>query len=245
MYRVIVDPVPAGKNRKDLLLVMLLYAGVVLGMVSATIPVHARAAVPATSSLCETGKNQSPVSIDRPVEAVLDNLAFRQMDQLQPLTLASADGVAGFSAGNMLRFNQVQFGLKKLFVRIPSEHRIKGKQFAMELQLAYKTDAGEDLFVSLLFDEGAPNIYLQTLLDTVQPGSFESGFNPQSLLTSYGAYFVYSGSLTEPPCSEGVYWLVQAAVRYASREQIERLQQLLVHRPSRVTQPLYARLVLK
>lgn len=195
--------------------------------------------------LCTAGKNQSPINIDRPTESVLDKLRFRHLSLNSQLVEDDTRGSIEFPAGSFVGIDSVQYALKRLFVRIPSEHEIHGKKYSMELQLEHESEDGEAMFISLLFDAGAENDVLKGLLKTMHPGDFESGFDPQKLLKSYGAYYLYNGSLTQPPCSEGVRWVVEASIQHASAEQISTLKDALVVRPSRATQPLNARNVLK
>jgi carbonic anhydrase len=195
--------------------------------------------------LCSAGMNQSPINIDRPTEAVLDKLRFRHLNLNSKLVEDAAKGSINFPAGSFVGIDGEQYALKRLSVRIPSEHEIHGRKYSMELQLEHETEDGELMFIALLFDSGTENNVLKELLKTMQPGDFESGFDPQKLLKSYGAYYLYNGSLTEAPCSEGVRWVVEATIQHASTEQISALKDSLVLRSSRPTQPLNARNVLK
>jgi carbonic anhydrase len=109
-----------------------------------------------------------------------------------------------------ITLNGQRFDLISLRVHIPSEHIIEGREFAGELQLEHRSKAGKIAIISTFFDFGEPKpdfiLQLKKLNDT--PGRPASHFEPMQFIPSSQNHYVYNGSLTNPPCTEGVNWLI-------------------------------------
>ena len=135
-----------------------------------------------------------------------------------------------------LDFSGQRMYLHQLHLHTPSEHRINGKLFDAELHLIFKGQAGL-LVVGLLFEPGhrpagqpaSPNAWLD--------GWFSKGFSQQPVVHDVlldvrgvvpkdGKYWHYNGSLTTPPCSTGVRWVVMDSPLSISALQLNTLQQL-------------------
>jgi carbonic anhydrase len=108
----------------------------------------------------------------------------------------------------------------------PSEERIDGKQFEMSLHLVHKDEQGRLAVVALLFDRGAAQPVLQRVWNNLPLEKNEElaarlPLELNALLPADRRYFTYMGSLTTPPCSEGVQWIVMREPVTASVEQID------------------------
>lgn len=195
--------------------------------------------------LCTKGKNQSPIDIKESVFTSLDRIYFRYSVAVDlPMELDNRHVV--FPPGNKTILDYKNFELQKMYLRIPSEHLIKGRSFAMEAQLLHKADDGQLLMVALLFELGKRNAALAKMFESASSSdNDEPLFKLQDLLPRNSDYYRYNGSLTQPPCTEGVRWIVMKSTVVAEQNQIEYLQKRLGSSNNRPSQPLNARVVMK
>ena len=201
--------------------------------------------------LCSEGINQSPVNIADVVEAVLDRVRFQYSTGASaPMEL---DSHVVFPPGNKAIVDHKAFELQKMYLRIPSEHLINGRSFAMEAQLLHMADDGDLLMIALLFELGTRNVALAKMFESAsstddneqRPAFQTKEFQPRELLPTSSSYYRYNGSLTTPPCTEGVRWIVMKTPLVAEQNQIDDLEERLGDSNNRPPQPLNARLVFK
>jgi carbonic anhydrase len=165
---------------------------------------------------CSIGDQQSPIDVGETVRA-----------QLPPLRLTwakSADTIvnnghtiqlnAG-AAGSTLAAGGSNFKLLQFHFHRPSEHKIGGKSFPMEAHFVHRNDAGSLAVVGVLMAAGKANGVFNKIATTMpdKPGApvkADPAINPNGLLPAKRGYYRYSGSLTTPPCSETVDWLLLA-----------------------------------
>jgi len=145
-----------------------------------------------------------------------------------------------------------RYELSQFHFHSPSEHTLAGKAFDLELHLVHKNAAGNLLVVGLLFRRGKANPLLEPIFaraptdagkDPVAQG--QEIVDPTSLLPAGSAYFHYTGSLTVPPCTEGVAWYVMATAGEVSDAQIARYQALFHGATNRPVLPLGQRKVVE
>lgn len=204
------------------------------------------------ADLCSTGRNQSPVDISGVTRAWQPT--FQIAYSPTPLVLANKGHTvqADYASGSSLRLDGKTFYLAQFHFHAPSEHQIQGRGTALEAHLVHKSDTGELAVLGVLIRRGRENAFLKKFWDrmpakncaencTVRDSALE--INVRELLPARLEFYRYSGSLTTPPCSEGVRWLVLKDVVEASAEQIERFNQT-IGPSARPVQPLYARNVL-
>ena len=177
------------------------------------------------------GSRQSPIALDRAtaVKGVQSDLAmnFESMSQLAMKNDGKKilfDYTAGQSVfqGNHFRVKHVEFHAK-------SEHRLGGLQFPLEMQIFHRSEGGDILVIAVFFQIGAENAYLQLLGWDSLP-TREGSYGPtltgrldlNTLLPNAASYFHYSGSLTTPPCTEGVTWVVLEAPVIVSAQQLNK-----------------------
>jgi carbonic anhydrase len=129
----------------------------------------------------------------------------------------------------------------------PSEHTIDGAPTAMETHFVHQNEAGELAVIGVMHVLGAANAALEPVFGALDLDEGESAslpsMDPSSILPRSVAMYRYAGSLTTPPCSEGVRWHVLRATTTVSEEQVQRYQ--AVFGPSaRPPQPLGRREVI-
>jgi carbonic anhydrase len=197
---------------------------------------------------CAAGRNQSPIDLVADVDADLPALSF---DYDRPGIIEELD--TGHSIqenarpGNYLTFLGERFELKQLHFHSPSEHRVGGKSFPMEFHLVHTNEAGKIAVVGLLFSEGDMNPLLEKLpafRAARGAGAPAVPLDFDEVVSERERYFVYNGSLTTPPCSEGVTWIVVKQPVEASGEQIKLLHDMVGSDTNRPIQPHNARIVL-
>jgi len=209
------------------------------------------------------GKRQSPINIELgkvvhdPVTNELQPLLFnyRWMDASSMKEARTAMTLQNVGAGPIFmakpgsNFQSKQhahiFELQRIAFRSPSEHAINGKRYAMEAQLYHKSRiSGKVSIVSVLFTLGAENYFLNTLNFDFLPKMGRSAnvygqVNVAGILPFNQHYFTYDGSLTEPPCTEGITWYVMQQPVELSAKQLDRLQGALRYASnSRPVQPI-------
>jgi carbonic anhydrase len=198
-----------------------------------------------------SGFNQSPVNLSEAVDALLPPLDVRY--QPGPLDLMHEDWTLKlrFDAGGELIVGDQPYQLKALQFYAPGEHTVQGMSFPMEAQLIHQHESGQILMVGVLFKEGQSHPMLTGLWKHglgLAPGqqlvSDDIHVNVYGLLPMSKDYVQYNGSLTRPPCTEGVKWIVMTEVVEASSQQIRDFAERFGSQ-HRSIQPLNARTVLK
>jgi carbonic anhydrase len=140
-------------------------------------------------------------------------------------------------------YELIQFHFHK-----PSEEKVNGKNFDMVAHLVHKSDDGQLAVVAVLMERGSENPFIQTLWNNmpleknaaVEPP--DVAINPLSFLPTTRNYYTYMGSLTTPPCSEGVLWLVMKQPVQISPEQLAIFSRLYRNN-ARPIQPAAGRLI--
>ena len=129
----------------------------------------------------------------------------------------------------------------------PSEHHVKGESFPMEVHIVHANEAGDLAVIGIMFEIGDRNPLLDQL-DSFRPPDLPPNTEPidyNAIISSRTEYFNYSGSLTTPPCSEGVIWIVLKEPITASEDQIGRFFDTFGFSTNRPIQPHNARTVLE
>lgn len=199
--------------------------------------------------LCKKGKGQSPVDLAGGAESRLDSLEFAYKDS--PLRIVNNGHTVqvNYEPGSSVKIGGREYRLAQFHFHAPSEHWAAGKAFDMELHLVHKNDKGELAVVGVFIKKGKTHSALEKiwghLPDEVDKEAVVKtvSINARDLLPAAGTRFSYSGSLTTPPCSEGVSWHVLSTPVEVSGEQIEAFKKR-VHFNARPVNPLNQRKVL-
>lgn len=193
------------------------------------------------------GRAQSPVDISGSVEGDATPLAFSYGT---PANVARNNGVVvhiDYPVGNTLVSGGRTYGLQSMHMHAPSEHTVEGEQFAAELHLVHADADGSLAVVGLLFAFGEADPGVQALLDAAPPAGETAdegvAIDPALYVPADPACYRYDGSLTTPPCSEGVAWHVVRATRTVSEGQVEALRAIGGGPTNRPVQPLYGRVI--
>ncbi|RME80486.1 MAG: carbonic anhydrase family protein, partial [Zetaproteobacteria bacterium] len=201
----------------------------------------------AFSEMCAAGKQQSPVNIET---------AKVKKTKLPPLELRWKAGLSGTivnnghtikvntPGGGELVWNGKRFALVQFHFHSPSEMHVDGRAFPMVAHFVHKAEDGQLAVVALMFEEGAENAELAKVWAKMpaQVGGEAryAGLNPAALLPKDLGYYHFRGSLTTPPCSEGVEWFVLKTPASFSPAQWKAFRKLYFGNV-RPTQPLNGR----
>lgn len=200
-------------------------------------------------SICESGMNQSPIDLVGSLKADLPELKFDY-----PNTGHLVEENTGHSIqevvqpGNMVWVQDASYELKQFHFHSPSEHTVNGHTYPMEVHFVHQNEEGELLVVGLIFEEGQRNAQMDQLPSfRAERGEdpLAGGLDYNKFIVNRDKYFYYNGSLTTPPCSEGVKWFVMQHPIEVSPDQIQHFIDLLGFSNNRPIQPVNARVVLE
>ncbi|MDD2933268.1 MAG: carbonic anhydrase family protein [Methylotenera sp.] len=201
-------------------------------------------------AVCNTGLNQSPINIEDTVDASMKPLKLLQKFPIKDIVNNGHTVQANFKVGNILAIDNMSFQLKQVHFHAPSENTIKGKSFPLEAHFVHADAKGNLSVIAVMFKEGKPNIGLEKLWkqipsDIDKPVNLKSRVLASEMMPANQDYYRFSGSLTTPPCSEGVRWLLIKTPMTASNEQIEAFKSVLKHHNNRPVQPLNGRVIIE
>ena len=181
---------------------------------------------------CETGRQQSPINIVMPQHTEnQEDLTFHY--QPSPLTVRNNGHTiqVNYQGESTLDLAGKSYKLQQFHFHDPSEHHIDGKPYPMEMHLVHQDDAGHILVVGVLMTFGNKNEPLSRVGDWLEAHTGDRlpsqgsevatalTLNIQGLLPATTHHFSYHGSLTTPPCSQGVQWIVLKTPIEISKEQ--------------------------
>ena len=199
--------------------------------------------------ICRRGRNQSPIDLVADSHADLPELVF---EYTNPGRLREVNTghtlMEEVNPGNFLKVHNERFELKQFHFHSPSEHLVAGRSYPMEIHLVHQNQDGDFAVIALLFQEGAHN----KVMDELPSFRAKRGEDPyldepldyNELFPNRRDYFYYNGSLTTPPCTEGVAWAILQEPVIASPEQIQHFHDIVGFDNNRPVQPVNARVVM-
>jgi carbonic anhydrase len=195
--------------------------------------------------VCGVGRTQSPIDIrDADVtKGALPAIAF----DYKPSPLEIVDNghtvQVDYAPGSFITVDGKRYELVQFHFHKPSEEKINGKPAAMVAHLVHKATDGNLAVVAVLLKPGQPNRLVETLWKNLphekeKPATHDDvRIDAADLLpTNKAAYYTFTGSLTTPPCSEGVTWYVMKSPMSVSNAEVTRFAQLYPMN-ARPTQP--------
>ena len=204
-------------------------------------------------AVCNTGRLQSPIDIRDTVKADLPVLRFDFRSE--PLKYLINNGKTirvnyheAPGAGSYLIAGDTSYRLTQFHFHHPSEETVRGKPYAMEVHFMLESNDGKAAGVTVFLKAGKPNDTIQQLWNHMPrtegneqevPGV---EIDPASLLPQFTSYYMYTGSVTAPPWTEGVTWFVLKTPVEVSPAQIAAFADLYPH-DIRPVQPLNGRIV--
>ncbi len=195
------------------------------------------------------GKVQSPINIVGSVDdATLTNIPQTYTATATHIVNKGHTIQFNFDAGSSIVVDGLTYDLLQFHTHTHSEHEINGHTTPMEMHFVHKNAAtGKLAVIGVLVEEGAENALLANFVHhlpaTIDATYEDAGtFNALDFMPSDKSYFTYAGSLTTPPCSEIVTWIVMEHPIEASTAQILEFEHL-EHENARPVQAIEGRVI--
>ncbi|XP_058747179.1 alpha carbonic anhydrase 7-like [Vicia villosa] len=203
---------------------------------------------------CNMGRIQSPIDMINPKVSILPNLGMLNKNyKPQNATLKNRghdiqvkwEGDAG-----SIKINGTEYFLHQAHFHSPSEHTISGRRYDVELHLVHESakinGKSEVAVVGVLYMIGQPNSiltewsqYIRAMINT-KAEKHVGVVDPSHIQFSGKKYYKYGGSLTVPPCTEGVTWIIDTEIRFVSMEQMNLLREAVHDHAAQNARPLQA-----
>ena len=193
---------------------------------------------------CANGKKQSPLNIVGPFEKSKDSLEVSYKSG--PLRMLNNGHTiqVNIPPGSTAKINGEVFDLLQFHFHRPSEEKVDGKPMAMVAHFVHKSKAGKLAVIGVLLKEGKDNDAINVLWDNAPAKEGPEvkldkiSFDPGKLIPSALAHYAYEGSLTTPPCTEGVNFYILKTPVDISKAQVAKFPFKMNARP---VQPLNGR----
>lgn len=196
---------------------------------------------------CMAGTQQSPIDISQFMQEPLPKLQIAYAES--PLMVANTGKTiqVNYEPGSKFKSGETIYDFRHIEFHTPSEHYIDGAPYPMEANFVHTSPDGELAIIAVMLKVGVQNAAIQSLWDAIpQTGQMNAPegvmLNASDLLPKDGRYFSYKGSITRPPCKEGVNWFVLQTPVELSREQLTAFQSLFPIN-ARPLQPLNGRVI--
>lgn len=202
-------------------------------------------------ALCGTGKEQSPIDFISGT-AIAANLSELKTDyDSNPLNVQNNGHTIQINVapGGTISTPTGQYQLLQYHFHYKSEHTVDGAHAGLEAHFVHMNGAGQLSVLGVFIEEGKSNEALETILenapDDVAVNTLSEEIEVEALLPDEDIehFWHYDGSLTTPPCTEGVKWYVAQKNIVASAEQIEKMAELVHHNNYRPIQPVNDRAI--
>jgi carbonic anhydrase len=181
---------------------------------------------------CAEGKEQSPVDI--PASAPINPAAI--VFNYQPSALKIGNNghtiQVDYAPGSSIQIEGKTYNLAQFHFHAMSEHTFNGHHRPLEIHFVHKSDDGEWAVVGIMLNPGAENAAYAPVFNNLpaQAGDPQtiSGVtvNAAEMLPTSQRYYRYEGSLTTPPCTEGINWFVLTRPVQVSEAQIKAFEQI-------------------
>jgi len=200
--------------------------------------------------MCREGVRQSPINIDHVPGLKLAELGNHYTQT--PISLINNGHTIqlNYKPGSYVEWGNENFEIIQVHFHHPSEHKVDGKTYDMEIHLVHKTPDHQYVVIAVLVEIGKHNPAIQKLWDHI-PTQIDKEFTYQNeliaaedFLPPSEEYYYYNGSLTTPPCSENVTWFVLEQPVEVSQKQVKYFQKFIDHN-ARPTQKINHRIIVK
>ena len=193
--------------------------------------------------LCAEGILQSPIDLANPKEAKLPAVVFNYRPTALEIRNNGHTIEVASSSENWIEAGDARYELLQFHFHAPGEHTVAGKSFDIEMHLVHQDGNGTLAVIGVLIEQGDENAAFEPLwahLPETAGAAQHHGnvtINAEDLLPASRHTYRYDGSLTTPPCSEGVRWFVLTTPVELSAAQIAQFRSIF-HGNNRPVQPL-------
>ena len=181
--------------------------------------------------MCQLGLEQTPIDLSNGIKGDVGSVEYDYKPL--PLRLVNNGHTVQFNAdaGSACIIAGTRYELLQFHLHHPSEHLLAGKGFDLECHFVHKSGAGALAVTGVFIRPGAANAALKTFFEQMPAKEgpelkLATPIDLAAILPKSGGYFRYMGSLTTPPCSEGLTWTVHKEPIEASVEQIKKFAAL-------------------
>lgn len=201
--------------------------------------------------LCKAGKNQSPINIDNTVKGELAPLKFHYDITDEDIVYnGHSVQINLHSKDDYIIIDDDRFYLQQFHFHTPSENKIKGKSYPLEVHFVHSNENGETAVVAAMFEIGDFNEELAKAWSALtkeenKTNHINDPIDIYALLPKNKSYYRFSGSLTTPPCSEGVIWLVFKDPITLSKEQYNKIKSVITFNNNRPLQSKHGRIIIE
>lgn len=173
---------------------------------------------------CAEGTMQSPIDIKTNDQVMGDDNLIVNYTDTQFVVEDTGHSLEFYdeTKSNTITYNDTQYNLEQIHFHNQSENTIDGQHYPLEGHFVHSDEQGNNLVISVMFNIGAEN---STIGDAFEQVTSTITLNPAELLPSEQDYYSFIGSLTTPPCTENVQWLVFSNPQQISQEQLTSYQQ--------------------
>lgn len=183
--------------------------------------------------MCSEGLRQSPINFEIAETAKLGTLELHYKVSLIEMVNNGHTIRANYGKGSYITIGSDRYDLQYFHFHTPSEHQIAGRKFPMEIHFVHRNKRGQLAVLGVLAAYGDYNLAARELWDRLPARAYTKSadtralINARDLLPENTSYFRYNGSLTTPPCTENVKWMVlRTPVRF-SEKQIAKLHRII------------------
>lgn len=194
---------------------------------------------------CSEGRTQSPIDLSNAAQEDLSDIKFNYKGSKLNVVNNGHTVQVNYDGGSSIEVDGSEYNLVQFHFHTPSEHTVDGKSYGNEMHLVHKNDKGHLAVVGVLVEEGNEHkaykdIWANLPRNANEKKSVDMNISVAELLPQERDYFTYAGSLTTPPCSENVKWIVLKSPIEMSGEQIGQIQDIM-KKNNRPVQPMHDR----
>ena len=201
--------------------------------------------------ICKSGKFQSPINIIPTKDIYIKPIIFNYNTQSNKLINNGHTLQVNIQKGSKISINQKDYELKQFHFHTPSENNINSKSFPLEAHYVHTSKDGKLAVVAIMFKEGDENKTLKKIFSKLplkinSTTSLKlSSSDIRDLMPRNREYYKFMGSLTTPPCTQGVKWNVLKTPVSISKEQIKQFFDVFGHSNNRIIQHSNNRIIYK
>ncbi len=208
--------------------------------------------------LCGEGTHQSPIDIVNPMPTQLSPIFYEYYTATSVNVHHNGHTIeVAYPEGSRIQIDGTDYQLLQFHFHAPSEHTVEGKSFDMEMHLVHESEAGDLAVVGLLIESGRHHPAFDPIWASLPSSPLEkqrienvvidldlmlssNGQMRDPAIQTFPSTYRYDGSLTTPPCTEGVKWIVLTTPAEMSESQIAAFK-AIIHGNNRPVQPLNGR----
>ncbi|XP_057830108.2 alpha carbonic anhydrase 7 isoform X2 [Cryptomeria japonica] len=198
---------------------------------------------------CGNGRQQSPIALVKSEAVISPDLGELRRNYYPANATLENRGhdimVKWATGAGSIEIEGRRYRLNQCHWHTPAEHTVNGRRYPLEMHLVHESEDKKIVVVGILYTYGRPDTFLAELIDEIasiadkEPPEVVLGMvNPKHIKIGSRKYYRYNGSLTTPPCTEGVTWNIVHKVRTVSREQVRALHMAIHDKYEKNARPI-------